>query len=238
MQDDIAAALTQEVKEEVIENYLYERRLVEGQINYVKELAEQAAQLQGKLSWRFARVYDLLPEASFLNEFVRLIEVEGAPFMDRFSKVPEYRKGVRFIKVHGFTDRGRFKKLLSESYRRLLAWNDQYTEAYEDLEQECKAVNDNLKKFEDDYDLLTILNFLRDMDVEGIQRKHFLGDNFTPEEIGSIETSLRFKPIRIEQFKLIPPPSLPKITAIQRQLNALADSVYGQCCDRVKVLIK
>jgi len=238
MQDDIAAALTQEVKEEVIENYLYERRLVEGQINYVKELAEHAAQLQGKLSWRFARVYDLLPEARFLNEFVRMIEVEGAPFMDRFGKVPEYRQGVRFIKVHGFTDRGRFKKLLSESYRRLLAWNDQYKEAYEDLEQECKAVNDNLKKFEDDYDLLTILNFLRDMDVEGIQRKHFLGDNFTPEEIGSIETTLRFKPIRIEQFKLIPPPSLPKITVIQRQLNALADSVYGQCCDRVKVLIK
>jgi len=238
MQDDIAAALTQEVKEEVIENYLYERRLVEGQINYVKELAEHAAQLQGKLSWRFARVYDLLPEARFLNEFVRLIEVEGAPFKDRFGKVPEYRKGVRFIKVHGFTDRGRFKKLVSESYRRLLAWNDQYKEGYEDLEQECKAVNDNLKKFEDDYDLLTILNFLRDMDVEGIQRKHFLGDNFTPEEIGSIETSLRFKPIRIEQFKLIPPPSLPKIAAIQRQLNALADSVYGQCCDRVKVLIK
>ena len=238
MQDDIAAALTQEVKEEVIENYLYERRLVEGQINYVKELAENVAQMQEKLYNRFARVYDLFPEARFLNEFVRLIEVEATPFMDRFGKVAEYRKVVRFIKVHGFTDRGRFKKLLSESYRRLLAWNDQYKEAYEDLEQECKAVNDNLKKFENDHDLLTILNFLRDMDVEGITRKHFLGDNFTPEEIGSIETSLRFKPIRIEQFKLIPPPSLPKITAIQRQLNALAASVYGQCCDRVKVLIK
>ena len=238
MQDDVAAALTQEVKEEVIENYLYERRLVEGQINYVKELAEHAAQLQGKLSWRFARVYDLLPEARFLNEFVRMIEVEGAPFMDRFGKVPEYRQGVRFIKVHGFTDRGRFKKLLSESYRRLLAWNDQYKEAYEDLEQECKAVNDNLKRFEKDHDLLTILNFLKNLDVEGIERRHFLGDNFTPEEMGSIETSLRFKPMRMEQFKLIPPPSLPKITVIQRQLNALADSVYGQCCDRVKVLIK
>lgn len=238
MQDDIVSALTQEVKEEVIENYLYERRLVEGQIDYVKELAEHAAQLQGKLYKRFARLYDLLHEMKFINEFERLLKVEGAPFIDRFAKAPEYRKGVRFIKVRGLNDRGRFRKLLLESYRRLFIWNDQYKEAYEDLAQECKAVSDNLKKFENDYDLLTILNFLRDMDVEGIQRKRFLGDNFTPEEIGSIETSLRFKPIRMEQFKLIPPPSLPKLNAIQKQLNALADSVYGQCCDRVKVLMK
>ena len=238
MQDDIVSALTQEVKEEVIENYLYERRLVEGQIDYVKELAEHAAQLQEKLYKRFARMYDLLHETTFLNEFVRLLKVEGAPFIDRFAKAPEYRRGVRFIKVRGLTDRGRFRRLLLESYRRLLVWNDQYKEAYENLAQECKAVRDNLKKFEKDHDLLTILNFLRDMDVEGIERKHFLGDNFTPEEIGSIETSLRFKPIRMEQFKLIPPPSLPNLNAIQRQLNALADSVYGQCCDRVKVFIK
>ena len=238
MQDDIVAALTQEVKEEVIENYLYERRLMEGQIDYVKELAENVAQLQEKLYKRFARIYDLLHEPTFLSEVARLLDVEDAPFIDRFAKAPEYQKGVRFIKVRGLTDRGRFRKLLLESYRRLLVWNDQYKEAYEDLEQECRAVNENLKKFEKDHDLLTILNFLRDMDVERIQRKHFLGDNFTPEEIGSIETSLRFKPIRIEQFKLIPPPSLPKLNAIERQLNALADSVYGQRGDRVKMLIK
>jgi hypothetical protein len=238
MQDDIATALTQEVKEEVIENYLYERRLVEGQINYVKELAEHAAQLQEKLYKRFARIYDFLHEPTFLNEFVRLLEVEGAPFIDRFAKAPEYPKGVRFIKVHGLTDRGRFRKLLLESYRRLLVWNDQYKEAYEDLAQECKAVNDNLKKFENDHDLLTILNFLKNLDLEGIERRHFLGDNFTPEEMGSVETSLRFKPIRMEQFELIPPPSLPKLKAIQRQLNALADAVYDQCGDRAKALIK
>jgi hypothetical protein len=76
------------------------------------------------------------------------------------------------------------------------------------------------------------------LDVEGIERRHFLGDNFTPEEMGSVETSLRFKPIRMEQFELIPPPSLPKLKAIQRQLNALADAVYDQCGDRAKALIK
>ena len=43
MQDDIIAALTQEVKEEVVENYFHARRLIEEQINYVNELAKQTA---------------------------------------------------------------------------------------------------------------------------------------------------------------------------------------------------
>jgi hypothetical protein len=35
MEDDIVAALTHEVKEEIIEKYFYERRLIEEQIKYV-----------------------------------------------------------------------------------------------------------------------------------------------------------------------------------------------------------
>ena len=46
MQDDIVSALTQEVKQEVLENYLYERGLIEEQINYVNELAGHTAELE------------------------------------------------------------------------------------------------------------------------------------------------------------------------------------------------
>ncbi|MCK4486653.1 MAG: hypothetical protein KAU38_07820, partial [Desulfobacterales bacterium] len=60
MQDDIISALTQEVKEEVIQNYFHERRLIEEQINYLNELAEHTSQLEGKLYRRFARIYEFL----------------------------------------------------------------------------------------------------------------------------------------------------------------------------------
>ena len=80
------------------------------------------------------------------------------------------------------------------------------------------------------------------MSTEDFQSRNILfqnlGDNFTPEEMGSIETSLRFKAIRVEQFKLILPPSLPELNAIRRQLNTLADAIYRQGGDRAKVLIK
>jgi hypothetical protein len=238
MQDDIVSALTQEVKEEVIQNYLHERGLIEEQINYVKELAEHTAQLEGRLYRRFARIYEFLIEPEFINQFVRLLGIKGALFECRFREDRDFRNGLRFIKVHGMTRRTRFKKLLLESYRRLFTWNNQYKEAYENLREECKAVTHNLKKFESDHDLLTILNFLKDMDVDLIKKKHFLGNGFTPEETASIEATLRFKPVRIEQFKLIVPPDLPEPKIIERQLTALANCVYGQCAPRVRAVMR
>jgi len=238
MSDDLISALTQEVKEEVINNYLYERRLIETQIDYVKELADHAAQLQKMLFRRFARMYHLLLKPEFINEFVLLLGLKEAPFKDLIADEPEYRKDVLFIKIHGLTNRSKFKKLFLEAYRRLCNWNNKYLEAYRNLIEECKAVNHNLKKFEDNHDLLTILNFLKRMDTEEIAKKHFMGDNFAPEEIASIEKNLRFKPVCIEQFNLIPPPALPEFTDVQKQIRFLANSVYDRCSKKMKTIIK
>jgi len=238
MEDDFLSAMTQEVKEEVINNYLYERRLIEEQIKYAKEIAEHTIQIQGMLYRRFARIYDLLMKPEFIKDFAFKIGLKDAPFKERMANDKEYRKGVRLIKVRGLTDRSKFKKLFLESYKRLHNWNNQYIEAYKELIKECEAVNHNLKKFEDNHDLLTILNFLKSMDVEKITKKHFMGDNFAPEEIASIEKTMRFKPVRVKQFNLIPPPSLPKLTDVKDQMASLADSVYNQRRNKMKNIIK
>ena len=238
MQDDFLSAMTQEVKEEVINNYLYERRLIEEQINYVKELAEQAIQVQGMLYRRFARIYDLLSEPEFIKKFAVKLGLKEIPFKKRMAADKKYRKDVRFIKIRGLTDRSKFKKLFLESYNRLYNWNNQYVEACNEVIEECEATNRNLKKFEDNHDLLTILNFLKNMDVEEITKKHFMGDNFAPEETASIEKTLRFKPVRIEQFNLLPPPSLPELNDVNDQMTSLANSVYDLYRNKMKDIIK
>ena len=238
MQDDIIAALTQEVKEEVIENYVYERRLIDEQMNHVNELAEHTIELEGRLYRRFARIYEYLSEPKFISLFAPSIGMKEVLFESRFRKDPYFRKGLRFIRVRGLTNRARFKKLLYESYRRLFAWNKAYREAYENLQDETKAVNQNLKKFEGKFDLLTILSFLKDMDVEFVQKQHFLGDNFTPEEMAAVEATLHLRPIRMEQFKLVPPPDLPHPHHVERQLSYLADTVYDQCAGRIDRLMQ
>ncbi|MBW2567607.1 MAG: hypothetical protein JRE24_12235 [Deltaproteobacteria bacterium] len=238
MQDDIIAALTQEVKEEVVENYFHARRLIEEQINYVNELAEQTAGLEEAGCEHLTRIYNSLIEPEFADEFRQTVGLKDALFGERLDEDSRDRKHLGQVKVRGLTQRAKFKRLLLESYRGLYTWTSQYKEAYEDLQGECKAVNRNLKKFESDFDLLTLLNFLKDLDVELVEKKHCLGENFTPKEMASIESSLSFKPIRIERFKLDPPPNLPKPNTVQRELNSLADCVYGQCSHGVKALVK
>jgi hypothetical protein len=238
MQDDIIGALTQEVKEEVIENYLYERRLIEEQLTHVNELAEHATELEEKFYKRLARIYEYLSVPECINRFVKLIGMKEALFEARWRKDPGFRKGLRFIRVHGLTNRAKFRKLFRESYRRLFARNEAYREAYEDLEHEIKAVNHNVTKFENAYDLLTILNFLKDMDVEFLEKKYFLSDNFTPEEMASVEKTLRLRPIRKTQFNLVPPPRLPEPHTIEKPLSVLADFVYSQCTGRIRALVR
>jgi hypothetical protein len=238
MEDDIISALTHEVKEDVIERYLFERRLMEEQITYVKELADLALLLQDQLYRRFARIYELLVEPRFAEDFARLLKLKEPPFFSRFGKDPGFRKGLQLIKAAGLTQRGRYKRLIVESYRRLLSWNKQYSDAYDNLREECGAVNHNLKKFERNHDLLTIINFLKDMDVETLQRKHFLGDNFTPEEMATVENTLRFKPVRVDQYNLIPPPVLPAPEKIKDQLGTLTNRAYDASRQEMKALIR
>ncbi len=238
MSDDLISALTQEVKAEVVNNYLYERRLVEEQTKYVKELADYVTQLQEMLSKRFVRIYDLLLKPEFINEFMLLMGLKEIPFNEQIADGLEYRKDVRFIKVRGLTDRSKFKKLLLESYKKLHDWNNRYLEAYRKLLEECEAANYNLKRFEDSHDLFTTLSFLKNMDIEEIAKKHFMGDNFSPEEIASIEKTLRFKPVSIEQFNLLLPLDLPEPIDVRSRIKFLANSVYDRYSNKIKTFIK
>ena len=76
------------------------------------------------------------------------------------------------------------------------------------------------------------------MDVGEIVKKHFMGENFTPEELGAVEKSLHFKPVRIEQFNLIQALQLPDPDTVRKELGALANTVYTKCSDRTEDLIK
>ena len=237
MEDDIFAALTQEVKEEVVQNYLYERGLIEKQIDNAMELAKHATKLEEKLSRRFYRIYKVLQKSQFIEQFVQLMGMKEVPFEQHFARCPNPHEGLRVIKTQGITQAGKFRRLLFECYSRLFSWNQTYGKAYDNLNEEIAAVGANLKKFENNFDLLTILRFLREMDVVALERKHYLGYNYTAEEMNAVDMTLRFKPVRIEQFGLTPPVTLPEPKSVQQNLNDLADRIYSECRPEIKSMM-
>jgi hypothetical protein len=125
-----------------------------------------------------------------------------------------------------------------EEYHTLYQSAEKYRSAWENLREECKAVNYNIVKFAKNYDLMVIINFLKSMDPELVMKKYFLGSNFTPDEIGTVGEGLAFKKISFEHFQLTEPPEILHPEMVRKPLVALAGDIYTTYTDRIKTLLR
>jgi hypothetical protein len=225
MEEDLICSLTRQVKEEVIENYLTERCIVGLQIEDIERQADDVKILASRTGVRLSRLAYLMTHPDMTQKLVRLLKIPPDSVWVTFTE-RQFNRGARFIRVRAFTDKGKFKKLTLEAYERLHQWMEDYRKAYANLMEECKAVNTNITKFQKNFDLLTILNFLKSMDTGELERKQYLGENFTADEMASIDQKLYLPPIMFERFGIPEPLSLPRPEAIENALGDLAGEVY------------
>ncbi|WP_448382412.1 hypothetical protein [Desulfosoma sp.] len=237
MEDDLITCLTRQVKEEVLENYMTQRRLIELETEDVEAQAEAVRALAQEVGKRFTRLGYLMMDAEMLERLIGILQIPETSFWRECLEKP-FARGVRFIKVTALTHKGKFRKLVLESYNRLLTWMTKYKDALHDLELEVRALNINIQAFQSNFDLLTILNFLKSLDVCGLEHKHFLGSNFTAEEIMSVEKKLYIHPMKVDRFNLPPPLDLPAPALIQDDLGRLAEDVFRKHHNQIKRLLR
>jgi hypothetical protein len=225
MEDDLIAGLTREVKEEVIQNYLMERRILELQIESLHEQAQVVREHAAKSGLRLTRLGFLMISPDMLERLKTLLQLhEPGYWMQHLEH--SFNRGVRFIQVRAFRERSKFRKLIIEAYHRLYKWMHKYRKAHQELEAECRAVNKNIETFHQNYDLLNILSFLRSLDTSALEQKQFLGENFTPEEMASVDQKLYIRQIDFNRLDVPAPHPLPREDAIEERLSALANDVY------------
>ena len=236
MEEDLIASLTRQVKEEVVENYLTERRLVELQLEDVETQVEEVRRRGHKTGRRLNRLAHLMVDQEMLGKLIGLLGIPATSFWMTCLE-PKFSRGIRFIRVRALTDKSRFRKLVLESYSRFRSWMDKYRTGYEGLQAECRAVNSNISAFQKNFDLLAILAFLKSLDTGAMERKRFLGENFTPEELTSVDQKLYLRQIAFESFELPAPIPLPKPDQIEEPLGDLAQEVYRKHRAQVKRLM-
>ena len=188
MEDDLVASLTRQVKEEVIENYLLERRLIELQSEHLNSQADDIRRQARVVGRRLTRLSFLMTHSDMRRRLREMLGME-AGFWDDCLNVMFTRK-VPLIRMRALTQKRKFLKLMLESYSRLHFWMKKYKQRYDDLANEHAAVNRNIDAFQKNFDLLAILNFLRNLDMQGIANKKILGDNFTAQEIAELDNNL------------------------------------------------
>jgi hypothetical protein len=233
MDDDLICSLTHQIKEDILENYLTERRLVSLQIEDVEKEAEGARERAVRAGRRLNRMVHLMIHPEMVRKLYTLLKVPQPSFWSGCSEKKLSRR-IRFIRVRALTGKSKFRKLIIESYHRLYQWMERYRETYEGLCVQCRAVNSNIKHFNQNFDLLTILSFLKSLDIHTLERKQFLGGNFTAEELASVDHKLYIGPIRFEELQVPAPLILPKIESVDSSLTELANEVYRKYQEHVQ----
>lgn len=149
-----------------------------------------------------------------------------------------FKRNVDKIKVRAFTCKGKFRKLLLESYSDFRRCMDEYAASYKDLAGERDAVNHNIESFHKNFDLLSILCFLRNLDMQGLERKKILGGNFTAAEISQLDKNLYVKPIPMAALNVPPPMDLPESSKIEEKLSGLSEEIFRKSEKEVRAILK
>ena len=193
--EDLISALNQAVRQEVLENYLRERRIIEEEGNI---LLEACSAFHGGLSaWDQHKL--LLSRA--------LLTPDGAARFFALAGLtpppePCLRPELVFIPPRVLGRCRRHQKLIEQLYRDM--WDERLRLNEErrrvmDLRQE---VNEDILSFERNHDLLTLSAYLRSLDPQELQRRKILGVNFTAKETAASAENLSFRPFSLERLGL------------------------------------
>jgi hypothetical protein len=237
MDEDLISSLTRQIREDIVQNYLTERRLIRLQIEDIENQAEGTRMQAHRTGRRLNRLVHVMIHPEMVKKLHALLKVSEPSFWNDCSH-EKFSRGVRFIRVRALTDKGKFRKLVSEAYHHLYRRMEKYREAYEELEGQCRAVNSNIKQFQQNFDLLSMLSFLKGLDTGSLEKKHFLGENFTAEELASVDQTLYIGPIRFETLQVPAPLPLPKPEAVEFSLTELANEVYRKYQKSVQRLLE
>ncbi len=237
MEEDLLASLTRQVKEEVVENYFRERRLIEFQVEHLYRQAEQARSISHGAGERLARLSHLMiaPE---MRETLR--EILGPPG-DNFWGLrlrDDFKNRLRLIRVLALTRRAKFKKLVVRCYSNLSDWTKKYRTVYEDLCNELAAVNTNIDAFQKNFDLLAIMNLLRNMDIRNLEQKKILGGNYTASELSELDQSLFIHKIPMGKLVAPQPLDIPEIGQVEDRLGGLAEQIYRKYEKEVRAILR
>jgi hypothetical protein len=237
MDEDLISSLTRQVREDVIDHYLTERRLIGLQIEEVQNQAAEVKAQALRTGRRLHRLIQLMIHPEMVQRLFTLLKVPQPSFWNDCSQ-ERFSRGVRFIQVRALTDRGRYRKLVLEAYLRLYRRMRRYEDAHDELSGLCLAVNSNIKHFQGNFDLLTLLSFLKSLDTGTLERKQVLGENFTAAEITSVDQKLYIGVIKFEALQVPAPLPLPAPDQVEPPMSELVLEVYGKYQKYVKRLLK
>jgi hypothetical protein len=217
--DDLIAALNQAVRQEVLENYLRERRVIEEEGNI---LFETCSAFHGGLS-SWERRKAILARALLTPKGVAdFFALAGLKQPDETPDPGE----ILFEQPKGLTRCRRHAKLVKGLYQGLWSHHQELAAERGRALKLREEINQDILRFERNHDMLALGAYLRSLEPQELQRRKILGVNFSASETAASAAALSFRPFSVERLGLDAPledmrPPEEALPAAQGLLSAL-----------------
>ena len=232
MEDDLVTSLTRQVKEEVIENYLLERRLIDLQIEHLNMQADETRRQAWMVERRLARLSFLMIHSDMQRRLREMLGM-GAGFWDACLNVTFTRK-VPLIRVRALTQKRKFRKLLLESYSRLHYWMEKYKAALRRPRKRALSRQQEHRFLPEEFRPSFDTQFSQEPGHARDRKKKILGDNFTAKEMAELDKNLYIRPVSMEKLDVPAPLDIPEPGSIQGKLSNLAEEIFQRYGEEVK----
>jgi hypothetical protein len=197
MEQDIGKALTYQIKKEIAERYFGYRKFIEEDRQALEAMIPDLHSLyEQKIGRDIVRIYVLLRDLDLIDEFLRLAGWEGRPFFDQYIVESETIRGqlLKNMELHGWMPHSRFTNLLLDSYERLYLDIFEYRKKLDEVLEEAKVIDEEIRQFKEKFSLGEIMGFLKTLDrrddLTGV-----LGENLPGGEVEDLSSRLDLAPI-------------------------------------------
>jgi hypothetical protein len=219
--DHTLKMLRMQIKKEIIDNYFAERTYLEEDLEL---LAQKEREYETKLDRAlpvFAAFYQLLRTDAAIAAVLQLWGVTERPFYQDCRQVSPVEKQAVLdkFKPHGWTAKGRLKNQLYELYDYLQKTALELRKKQQEVAAHCQLYNEDVEKFNLNYDFNLISAQIEAMDGEEIPLES--GLSATDREALSARMLLRKKALK--SCVLVTTPELPPLDAIKRKLGRIID---------------
>lgn len=225
--DDISRALAYEVKKEIADRYFGFRRTIEKDTEvYLKKIVKTALELEQNVGFDLTRIYSLLKEDAFIDDFRQLTQLTDNFFFDSYIKSsPTIRKRVFCnTKIHGLTSKKRYKNLFFDTYRELYRHLLHYNEKLSELSEEYDVLCEEIKLFYQKNDISLIMQFFRNIDNQSVNDFGAQVRDFADPQ--DLEKKLRILPPIPAKTQLPQINRILRLSTIKRDLNKLLEKCY------------
>jgi hypothetical protein len=219
--DHTLNTLKMHIKKEIIDNYFAERTYLEEDLELLAKKEEEYETALNRALPVFAAFYTLLGTEAAMAEVLRLWGVSERPFYQECRQVsPAEKQAVldRF-KPHGWFAKGRLKNRIYDLYDHLQKTTQQLRKEQKVLSAHCQLYNEDVQKFNLNYDFNLISAQIEAMDGEEIPLES--GLSATDREALSTRMLLRKKALK--SCFLVTTPELPPLDAIKKKLGRIVD---------------